>query len=407
MNNIQFLTFEDPKLLTTYAAVKNLNLPTTLKAKSLFSSIDGLSINIETDAPLEDMKEITLSNCALDVLGGVKCEFSQYSPESTVYDFYSTYRLELKFESAWGVDEGTGFSEDTLDTWLDDNRETFFHRTKSVLVCSDNNNLETNSLYRGEDVFFMRKTSLDHLIEVIKASRLQYIFIDMEDSEQVFRQMEKLLEKIKAVEDYTPTICLFNMKSKSAALISAYGYTNIMSSSLRLDGQILMKMIEKSSKSPILERHNKELLLFKARTGQMSTLEIEFEVEVNSLSENIFSFYYESEIPINSNFRISCPRDFFITLIPTTQKVIKRGKTLYVGMISGGDFSDLKALRRFVNQAIFNPPKEFKVFDELEEEVDEAIEKSKKTIDEKEEALEKEITASIEKKKYPGKSKLN
>jgi hypothetical protein len=206
-------------------------------------------------------------------------------------------------------------------------------------------------------------------------------------------QVGRLVKRIKATENYTPFVIIFNCKNYSSkALQDTYEYPLIMCHDGEMDLDFILKMAElfekkqdekytKKVEEKILKLRKEdpqkygrltkddfeEKRYFISKNDELSFVSSRSQIELVSISESDLTFACEEELDISS-YRLEIPINCSITIIPVDGKIyVKDGtKFIYRALIHSLGELDKKELRRYVNDTFFEDINE-KREQELEE----------------------------------------
>ena len=201
------------------------------------------------------------------------------------------------------------------------------------------------------------------------------------DEKEELEAFEKLLEKIKSLENYRPMILLFRAASlDSKALQETYSYPLIACYGGEPNLSLLNGIIESKEK----KRRQKKGDLIKAKVNElkkrfplkyrglrfndfvrphcfldrkdvMSLCSLKSEITIYKLTESEMSFFSHRNLP-RGNFRINFPVGMSVHIIPIDNDKIyleKDGVKLYRALIHSIYETDKKFLRQYVNEFFF------------------------------------------------------
>ncbi len=344
------------------ALARNINLDLEIGICSTITGMNKDEFRIETD--VEGLKDhLKLS---MPMFPELKCnsfKIKETSGPSYQYPMTSGYVVAYPFAGPWTDDSEENIQPETVETWLD-NYESEFSRTRKTYVRIYSNNLTiVDELFEKQDPSVQinignDSNNLDAEIFIARPS-LIFVHLDDEDTEegQVTLKMLEFLLSVSFGIDYRPIIVVTNCSSSGAALQKAYNYPMIVATQNILDSTLCLTMIKKfqakrqDNVSPAQD--------FKVASEQRS-IDVFENVKITSLTEHEVTFNSELELPMFTVIHFSLPIEFHATIVPTILPLQKKNDTnQYMAFIHGLSEEQMMVLRKFVNQIIYTPLKDF------------------------------------------------
>lgn len=241
----------------------------------------------------------------------------------------------------------------------------------------------------------------------------------------------KLVSAIKAQQDYSPIIVLFNcfwQTSKSLQesfmypMIVTYGDTLNMEVVVnladiyekredeKLSELIKNKILQLKKRDPkkygrLNESDFKEKKYFIKKSNALSYGSIKNKILLTLMTESEVRFHSEVELPMKT-YRLEYPMPMSINLVPIQDGkdfLDEKGSKIYRGIIHSISENDKKVLRQVVNDILFRPlnekrAKEQEEFKELNEKISE---ERRKAQEETEQAAQEDAEAAFEQQVTP------
>lgn len=398
------------------ALARNINLPLEIGVASTISSMDKTEFRIETDFEgLRDKLKVELK-----MFPDLKCsgyEIKETHPPSYQYPMMTAYTIAYPFSGPWIDDSEENIQPETVETWLDNASSDFSSETKIFVRIYSNDLSIVNGLYKNEQaavqVNFQSDTRNMHTEILISKPSLIFFNLDSDTEEDQEEQITlKLLDFLLSISmgvDYRPIIIVTNCNSTSPALQKAYNYPMIVATQNKLETELCLTLIKKFKAKP---RDSFEVPRQYFNPGSTyRSIDVFANFMITNLTEHEVTFISEYELPMFTVLHFKLPLDFHATLVPPIMALDKKNdKHHYMAFIHGLTEEQLMVLRKFVNQIIYSPMKDFSE-ESVKKSMGEAL--INETPEEKPVEIVKEvkkpvIAKPIDLKKYivTGKSKL-
>ena len=388
-----YIGFEEKITFPKYAMGSHINLPYDIKHVTSVSELTVNAITVETDLKPEIDTEVESNFYLFKDFTPKKFDVSFINDSAMLYDYIYSVELYIPYSGGpWDEIDEDSFKKDTMETWLDFNKEFFQHSYGSVLIV--NNNLETiYDFFRSDPVnkINIHYTSrLRRDFELIKNFKPDTIFYSFDDEEETsekskgiddttdeiylkntLNSMSQIINFIKTIDSYHPIILTFLNNSSSEALRKTFAYPSIISSAAPMNIKFMKTILESFLEKQI---NNGIGPAFQMKvTDPRRYVELKRNVIITSLTEHEVTFLSDDYLPYYTILKMEEPTDILVTVIPPIRTLENSAdKTHYMGIIHSVDEERLQILRQFVNQIIFKKPNAFKfdreAFEEQEKE---------------------------------------
>lgn len=407
-----YLAFDDMIYFQRYARAKEINLEYPISLLASLNSFNTELVNIEHDISLTTGQEISANFNLFPAFKGDNFEvFETFTDIATnCFDFLRQSSLKIPYAGPWDEITENTLYKDTFETWIESNCDTFAEAKPNILVVNNHEisikdifnqivNFSYNIIYRNhlKDPTITLPTMLPEVI-IVNLDNVEEESDEVTTNQKIIPKNDmdlllRIMETIKSIPAYAtkiPMILAFNCPSGSNALQKAYNYNMIMAPPIPLKVDILIKMLEiYQQKNKPMER-SEQLHYLKLSDVHRFT-EIKEEVTITSLTEHEVTFLSTVKFPLYTTLKIDVPMDMYLTIVPPTYELDYKGNLYhYMAFIQGVDEEDLKTIRRFVNQIIFEPLTEFKYVEKKLPSTEEIMEERAQ---QKEEITKKEKTS--------------
>jgi hypothetical protein len=347
MNEISFVEF---------ARAKNINNTLNIGFVSSLSEVENESFVVETDIETSNEK-IDLS---LDLFPDLTCEsFEVIDRDDEGCHFTMTDRYRVKFPIAgpWDDISEETIQEETIETWIENNQKVLARKVGKVLIISSDTKVILDTFdYGSSSKFIINIIDVDKEIsrnQYFKRNKPQIIFIDL--SSDNTGDITDTINHINNTRDYDPILIILNSPSKTASFQKLFGYSNIISGSQKLSLDILKSFLDHFLSN---SEHLKEVQFFKP-TAKLRSLNVYEDVNVLTLTEHEITFESELKIPLYTVLSLKLPVECFVTVVPSLYDLPGGKLNQYMGIIHSISEGNIETLRKFINQIIYEPIKEF------------------------------------------------
>lgn len=345
-----------------FAKAKNINTYLRLGTCSTLSSISLNRFSLETDFET-DAKQLNFNLHLFKELNANSFKVKEHIVGSCLYPMTDYYTFEYPFTGPWGEVSDETIEVETIETWIESNESLLIKKNNFFMVVSSNTSLYKPifELLPSIPLFIDVTDSLTNKIlnQDLDIKKYPVIFFDLEiDGKNNLESIADLLYELKRKSGYKPIVLILNCPSKTIALKKIYGYENIVCIPNGLTLDTLKLFIDSYlNKSDSLSTSVDFYFKF---SSSIRAIDILYDVYVTSLSEHEITFYSDIDLPMFSILHLTLPFDCFVTLVPPTSdlEASTRGKH-YMGFIHGLSEIETQSLRKFINQIIYNPIKEF------------------------------------------------
>lgn len=345
------------------ALARNINLDLEIGICSTITAMDKTEFLIETD--LEGLQERV--KLELRMFPELKCEsFEIKESHQTSYQYPMTnsYTIAYPIAGPWTNDSAENIQQETIDTWIDHSEDEFIHDSKTFVRIYSNELRLLNELFKQVDVTTQINfgNEINNLEIEILVSRPSLIFFELDTEEteagQISLSMLDFLFSVSMGHDYKPIIVVTNCSSSGHALQKAYNYPLIVATSSKLDAKLCLTLIEKL-RAKRQKKSEITLLDFKP-SSEYRSIDVLENFTITSLTEHEVTFYSEQELPMFTVLHFKLPIEFHATIVPPIFQIEKKNnKQHYMAFIHGLTEEQLKVFRKFLNQIIFAPMKDF------------------------------------------------
>ncbi|MEK6625806.1 MAG: hypothetical protein AABY86_12595, partial [Bdellovibrionota bacterium] len=269
--------------------------------------------------------------------------------------------------------------KDTVETWLDFNRQDFYVRRDCFFVIDQDVHrlARINNTFYDKEVYAYCKNDFKSDFACIETLRPFMIWLsfghsmDENKSEDDYDPVYATIKYISSCHNYHPIVVLYDCPSGGEAAKKVYGYNKMITTQ---DSPTVSGLYEITNIYLHKKNQTESGLPWAMYSFKYSDLrrvcEIPVQVEITDLTEHEITFYCKSVLPFYSVLRCSVPVDMLITIVPPWWDLpitISKGHH-YMGIINGVSMEDEKILRKFVNQIIFVPISEFKYIEQYYQE---------------------------------------
>lgn len=344
------------------ALARNIKLPLEIGICSTITGMGKDGFRIETD--IEGLKDRIKLN--LPMFPGLKCkgyEIKESGPPSFQYPMTTSYFVAYPLSGPWVDDSEENIQQDTVDTWLDSFESDFVKSTKIFVRIYSNDLFIVDDIFREKDPSIQINFGNDTKnleIEIFQAKpSLIFINLDNEDAED--KLSLKILDFLLSISfslEYKPIIVVTNCNSTGTALQKAYNYPLIVATQGRLDAGLCLTMIRKFKSRQVASSHE-AIRDFKI-ASEYRSLNVFEDFTLTSLTEHEVTFFSEIELPMFTVLHFNLPMDFHATIVPSILSLEKKNDLYhYMAFIHGLSEEQLMVLRKFLNQIIYSPLKDF------------------------------------------------
>jgi hypothetical protein len=379
--------------MATYAKAKGIGKELKVGICSTLSFISLENFKVETDLESESEK-LQLKLHLFKELEVDSFIVKSHKSSPYVFPMTETYTLEYPFVGPWDEMTTDTIQKETVETWIDLNNDDLQKKQSFLRVVTNNSNIYRSLLDSTSSLpLFIEvtdKLNFESIKQDLLLKRPPIIFMDLEeDGPTDMDSVGELINNLRKIEQYRPILVILNNLSKADALQKVYGYENIvcMPNPLTIDVFRLFARSFLEKKTQTLEP---EGFFFKF-SDTTRAVDVFHNIVVTSLSEHEITFVSKIALPMFSVLHLNLPVECFVTIIPPYYELENSsvGKH-YMGLIHGLSEEGRQRLRKFVNQIIYEPIKEFSA-EVVQATLDQKkIEKRPKGPDERDERDEKD-----------------
>jgi hypothetical protein len=346
----------------SYALAQGLYRKITTSICSTITSIEANGFTVETDFE-SNASNLSFSQKIFPEL--VTAEVTAGPSQASRYSLTKSYQLMFPMTDPWA--ESTAFSllPETIETWLDLHNDQFTVKKDSVFV------IEASSefLRAGFDVEYNTQfaslyfQSLEECSSMIDNVRPPLIFIEINETDNhpnSIQRLERFVAEIRKIKAYNPILILTNMPSSTVAVQKLISYESILCSLNRMQGSLICKFAELYSNKKLSLKEDTSYLF--SSSSKMRTIDINFGIVVNKITEHEIFFRCEENLPMNTVLHFHEPMEFYATIIPSfVENAVEIENKMKIALIHGVSEEKLEGLRQLVNLLIVNPNTEFKI----------------------------------------------
>lgn len=359
-----YLTFNHVMSFPRFAKAEKINKTTEITLFSELKSIEKnkfwINTDIETDHKVFRMKHTAFPDLTTE-------DFSVVSslPIPSVFPTTMSYCLKLPVAGPWEDFSTSTIQADTVDTWFELNQENLLRKTEVIKVITTDYKLFHDvfkEFNRGTVEFdFCEEVDVDSLHTELLTTRPPIIFLNTEVNlveGNPLDSLQSLIQVVLNVPDYRPILVSCNTASKTPAIQKLFNYSKIICTENRLDNKTLFTLINSYLDKKKIEGDADAL--FFGPNDERRVLPLPVDIEITSLTEHEITFSTPTNLPLYTLLHFKLPVEFFaITIPPIEELPYTHESKHYMAFINGIGADELKVLRKFVNQIIYTPLKDF------------------------------------------------
>ncbi len=376
-----YLAFEDKIAFPQYAIASNINLDYQLEMPIVVKNMNAEKITIESDISINEDDIISGTfNFFDDFTGKIFSVARQF--QLSCRNFYlASQDLFIKYAEPWDEVTEDSFLKETVETWVDFNREQYPKLFPTVSVVNDKklfvHDLVKSNLSQECDLLF--NYEFENQFLNIKNNRPAMITFELnedeltEDEAKLKSSCRKnylpndistfmlLISYIRGIEYYKPIIIIFNCYSRTDAMQKASDYKNILAHNESMTSSTIIDLVKfyQTNKKTVIDRDYLSIPPF----SKKSYATIDLPVKITSLTEHEITFLTTYNLPLFSILKLKEPFDMYLTIVPSIRDLkIVPNFHHYMAFIGGVSETKLPVLRQFITQLIDRPPKEFKFY---------------------------------------------
>ncbi|WPU63973.1 hypothetical protein [Peredibacter starrii] len=344
------------------ACAKGINLPLQVGICSSLVKMEKDRISVEAD--LEDTEEeLIIKFRQFPDNKGIVFPVKSSSAFTRYYPMLSTFYLDFPYPGPWEEIGPESILLDTVETWIENFASEFSEGDNfTVQVLSSDFEFLAGTFGGIEDrIKFIFTTSSESCpIEIMLEDKPDLIIANLSRPEEegiTPEVLDFLYSNDFVVSEYRPVIVIMNTPSKSGALQKLFNYERIVASHSPLDKDMFGKLLEKFKTKD--SEGNKSSGLLKVNSPYRP-VDILQEFYIVGLTEHEISFISQRELPFFAVLHFELPIEFHATIVPPIWTIDKKNdKNYYMALIHGLSEEKLMILRKFINQIIHSPLKEF------------------------------------------------
>lgn len=236
--------------------------------------------------------------------------------------------------------------------WIAHHKDTFPKKPKLKVLILDETLEIFNQIdaYEGELSFLAEvQTSLPNDAYQISRTKSHLIVVRYDPLINNAKAIEKIIAKIKSMNDYDPYLVVFGIEKKFVdEYKKQFSYSNLIIHEDVVD----LSMVEKLANKIDARFHinNLDEVTFLNTTHNDPFMTVEFKAKYIFLSESLAFFECAREIPMWTVLKTSDPIDMFLTVIPIPPAFEQmRGAQRYCALINGLGEIEKAKLRKAIN----------------------------------------------------------
>jgi hypothetical protein len=359
-----YLAFNEILSFPRFAKAEKINKKTEVTMVSELQCMEKnkfwISTDIETDHKVFQMEHPAFPDLSTD-------EFTVLNSFviPSLFPMTMSYCLKLPVAGPWDDFTSDTLQADTVETWFELNQDQLRRRPEVVKIITSDYKLYLDvfrEFNQGVVNFnFSETVEIDELTKEFSWQKPPIIFLNTESDlveGNPFDSLQKIVQVILDTPNYRPIVVACNTASKTAAIQKLFNYSKIICTENKLDDKTLFTLINSFLDK---KKHEGEAdSLFFPAGDPRRILSIPLEIEITSLTEHEITFTSSSNLPLYAMVDFKLPVDFCaITVPPIEELPYVKDKTHYMAFINGIGADELKVLRKFVNQIIYTPLKDF------------------------------------------------
>lgn len=358
-NDCSYLAYESQLKVENYAIVKDLRLPYHLTMLNYISRITEEGFRINCD--LENLPE-PIKICHQFPENSIESTVSadnHFSAAEVAYALNS-FDLRLHFSSPWEEDEENKLRKDEYLEWFDSDPGLYPARRNFLIWTQNEEIFEKLTFLKLPEGFNLHLTQLP-LEDRIYSLEPEFLIIDL--SPELTNRYPEFFWKIlkpQSERSCEPFIIVFNCPISTNDFKVQFNYQKALCQPGDCSFSTLKSLVEVyAQKSKNLDPQGHKIFL---DHDPRTFAEMKIPIVVTSLTEHEITFYHDTELALYSVFKLDVPVNCHVLIIPPYKELHKReDKFHHMGLIMGLDHDEAMEIRTFVNQAIFNPLKEFAI----------------------------------------------
>lgn len=353
LQNTYYITFDENPGFPSFAIARDLNFTYEVGFPGLITSMNTDSLSVSADVEVND----EMLKLQYNFLGEAKTGnflIEAINPHAGEGDSLIKYSLLFPYPGPWDQIHPDTLLRDTIETFLF-NDICFDEQKARCILWSKHDRLFYDllevDLTKGPAVQFVRESA------EVKVYLLAPQLIVLESTGDDGDFLHSLLQSVRSVDSYEPTIILFGTNEEADKLRDKLKYKKLLVHPGLCQKELLEQLLVKYGTMMNLRESP-------GRTFKLDSLEgsceIKLDITITGISEHMITFFCSKELPMYSNLRFNAPIDFNALVVPPFRELYKSSKgEHYMALIHGIDQADSAYLRKFVNQIIFNPLEKF------------------------------------------------
>jgi len=368
LRNTFYIAFNKSPSFPKYNSVNNLTKHCKVSILANISTINENTFFLESDiAPPQD-KIFNLSTNIINNNFFKNISIRKSSHSTYSFFFQSSYVCQLPIPSKFENRTENHIERDELRHWVSQNLDQVLNEQKRIKIITNNaTSINVGTLLKEQNsesiiLSFHSKKTLNP--DSIVFNCPEVIILEMEPSkeEETYEEiidldyLSSLITLVaKNQSDYSPIFIIFNSPSTTQALQKIFKYNKI----LALPHNISINLLNRIIKTYLSHENNSLGHKFFKVSSSLRLANINFDIEVNFISESQLNFSCSYMLPLFSIVSSNCPVNMLVMIIETEYSSSDTGKHKYKGIIMGIKEQDITTLRVFVNTLINTPETEF------------------------------------------------
>lgn len=350
LNSLFYIAFEDETPCVSYAMAKVGKVSARISSLGFISGFNENSLQVDKDFRCDE-EEVAMDSRLFEGFTPKKFELANTFEKGFSFNTPFSETLRIPFATGWDVGEDA-FFEDTYQSWLLLNEDSFLHNRETVFVFTQSPSVVSScwewEVLRNAGLDIQaRQSFVDSDRELFKF-RPSLILFDV-SGEGSFEELTLMLGQMsyeKALDECI--VSIFGHPSTTQALRKLYARKNLIATKESLTGKRTFEMLDRLAREP----GRKKNFSFKFNDPRLN-VSFPLDVQVTSLTENEITFMCSQELPFYSVLKIQDPVECYVLIIPSLKNLSPNVHGHhYMGFLFGGDEADGRYLRQFVNYVL-------------------------------------------------------
>jgi len=356
-----------------FALAKEIDLPLVIGLCSAITRKEDLGFVLETDFPL-DQQNLVIRQKLISNHPILTCKVKQKLP-SCEYTYLEAAVMNWPVQGPWDQETEGKLSAEEITHWKILMQERLVEPSYPMTLISTDKKIIFDLLEKtmGEKIRLdVYPELIPEMVESVRRLQSRIIFWENGPSASELKRYGSLFS---SHGEHTPIIVIFSTQLNTLDVQNLFGYSNVVCSPGKVETEAVYRMMAKYRNRNSVPFSNYNLPI----DHQMESFVL-VEAQILSLSEQEISFACPQELPMYSVIHLDLPFSMYATLIPNPDGRTRVSKGLcYTGILHGLSEEEFSMLRKFINQIIYKPLKEFS-----REEIQSVLERKPAALDQKE-----------------------